>query len=372
MIRAVHPFSGMSASLMVYLGRQFLASFFGVFLLFVVLIFMIDTVELMRRGASKAAVSFPVVLDMALLKLPHLTQEVLPFVALFGSMIAFWRLNRNNELVVIRSVGMSVWKFIMPALLVVFLVGVFKMAVFNPLAATFYGKYEELENRYLRRQASVLTVSRTGLWLRQNHGDGQSVVHATSVSKDGRELSQVTMFFYKDKDKFVRRADAKTARLSDGYWTLKDVWVNGPSLSPEKLPSMKVKTDLTLEKIQESFASPETISFWELPRFIRILEQAGFSSVRHRLHLQSLIAEPILLCAMVIIAAVFTLRHNRRTGTAIAVVGGVCSGFALFFLSDLISALGLSSSIPVSLAAWIPACASILLGIAMLFHLEDG
>lgn len=369
---AARPLAGMSTSLMFYLGRQFLGTFLGVFLLFVVLIFMIDTVELMRRGASKADVSFPVVLDMALLKLPHLTQEVLPFVALFGSMIAFWRLNRNNELVVIRSVGLSVWKFMMPALLVVFAIGVFKTAAFNPLAATLYGKYEELENRYLRRQASVLTVSRTGLWLRQNHGTGQSVVHASSVSKDGRELSKVTMFFYRDKDKFVRRADAKTARLGDGEWTLKEVWINGPGLAPEKLPQLKVKTDLTLEKIQESFASPETISFWELPRFIRILDQAGFSSVRHRLHLQTLIAEPVLLCAMVIIAAVFTLRHNRRTGTAIAVAGGICSGFALFFLSDLISALGLSASIPVALAAWIPASASILLGVATLFHLEDG
>ncbi len=364
--------SALSTSLMVYLGRQFLASFFGVFFLFVCLIFMIDTIELMRRGASKPDVTFGIVMDMALLKLPHMAQEVLPFVALFGSMIAFWRLNRNNELVVIRSIGLSVWKFILPALLVVFALGVFKVTVFNPLASTMAAKYEELENKYLRRQSSVLTVSRTGLWLRQNDGRGQSVVHAQSVSEDGLELYRVTMFFYEDEDRFVRRADAKSARLSTGAWTLKDAWVNGPGLTPTEHKTLTVKTDLTLEKIQESFASPETISFWELPKFIRILEQAGFSSVRHRLHLQSLISEPILLCAMVLIAAVFTLRHNRRAGTAIAVAGGICTGFALYFLSDLISALGLSSSIPVSLAAWIPATASILLGVSMLFHLEDG
>ena len=47
-------------------------------------------------------------------------------------------------------------------------------------------------------------------------------------------------------------------------------------------------------------------------------------------------------------------------------------GFVLYFVSDLVLALGLSGKIPAVLAAWIPAGAFTLIGVASLFHMEDG
>ncbi|MCW8971457.1 MAG: LptF/LptG family permease, partial [Rhodospirillales bacterium] len=130
--------------------------------------------------------------------------------------------------------------------------------------------------------------------------------------------------------------------------------------------------DLTINRIQDSFSPPETMSFWDLPAFIDTLENAGFSAIRHRLHLHSLLATPLLLCAMVLIAATFTLRQSRKGGTVYVVSGGVLTGFLLYFFSDVVFALGLSDSIPVVLAAWTPSGVSMLLGLAMLLHLEDG
>ena len=65
-------------------------------------------------------------------------------------------------------------------------------------------------------------------------------------------------------------------------------------------------------------------------------------------------------------------RPLRRGGTSVTVVCGVATGFLLYFLSDVVSALGVSARIPVALAAWSPAVVCCLLGTAMLFHLEDG
>jgi lipopolysaccharide export system permease protein len=41
-------------------------------------------------------------------------------------------------------------------------------------------------------------------------------------------------------------------------------------------------------------------------------------------------------------------------------------------MSDLVYALGLSTRVPIVLAAWAPAVVSSLLGVALLLHLEDG
>jgi lipopolysaccharide export system permease protein len=131
-------------------------------------------------------------------------------------------------------------------------------------------------------------------------------------------------------------------------------------------------TTLTLGHIQDSFASPETMSFWHLPSFIRMLENAGFSALKHKLYWQSLLANPLLLAGTVLVAAVFSLRLPRRGKIGILVVVGIITGFLLHFFTDVIFALGSAGTLPVALAAWTPAIVMAMLGMALLLHLEDG
>jgi lipopolysaccharide export system permease protein len=75
---------------------------------------------------------------------------------------------------------------------------------------------------------------------------------------------------------------------------------------------------------------------------------------------------------MVLVAATFSLRMQRRGGTIPMIVGGVASGFLLYVLSDIVFALGISAKVPVVLAAWTPTGISLIFGASMLLHLEDG
>jgi lipopolysaccharide export system permease protein len=124
--------------------------------------------------------------------------------------------------------------------------------------------------------------------------------------------------------------------------------------------------------MQESFQSPDTLSVWALPSFISLLESAGFSSVRHRLHFQTLLALPLLCGTMVLVAAGFSMRPTRRGGVARMIGSGVASGFALFTLSKVAEEFGQSGALPAVLAAWAPAGAGLMLATSLLLHLEDG
>lgn len=86
----------LSAIMFFYIGRQFLLWFVAVILLFVTLIFMIDMIELLRRSSGKPDATFDLVLTMAAMKLPLLTQVTMPFAVLFGGMMAFWRLEKTS------------------------------------------------------------------------------------------------------------------------------------------------------------------------------------------------------------------------------------------------------------------------------------
>jgi lipopolysaccharide export system permease protein len=363
----------LARTLSAYIARQYFAWFCGVFGAMVSVTFLLDYVELIRRGGARAQASWGTLLEMAALKLPHTAQDVMPFAILFGTMLAFWRLTRSNELVVARAAGVSVWGFLTPAILVALLVGVIAVTLFNPIASAMEASYEKLENRILRQAGDPLSLSSTGLWLRQSDAaGGQVIFHGERLASPDLLLRNVSMYFLNQRSEFSSRIEARTARLSGGFWLIEDGQRFRPGEPPEPFDELRLPTSLTTGKIEESLASPDTMSFWELPGFITLLEQSGFSAQRHRLHFNILLARPFLFCAMVLVAATFSLRMQRRGGAATLIVSGVLAGFLLYFLSDIVFALGLSAKIPVLLAAWTPTGVSMIFGTSMLLHLEDG
>ena len=360
-----------SLTLMGYLARRF---FFAVMIVFGALsaiALSLDLADLFTRTTERG-IPPDVVISMSLLKLPDVAQKLLPFAVLLGAILAFSRMSRNHELVATRAAGISAWQFLTPPLLVAVAMGFLTMTLFNPMASAFFSQYTRLEARYVHGQASQLAVSSTGLWLRQGDASHQSVVHALRVADQGVHLEEVIVFLYQGLDHFAGRIDAGSANLEAGHWHLLDAWVSGADGRPQHHNTYDLATELTPSQIQESFASPDTISFWELPRFIANAEGAGFSALRHRLYWYSLLALPLLFSAMVFMAASFSLRLARLGGVPQLVLAAVLSGFGVYFLGEMTRALGQSGILPTPLAALAPAAAATLLGMTLLFHEEDG
>ena len=363
----------LAKTLSAYIARQFFAWFCSVYGAMLSISFLIDYIELLRRGSTKSGVTLGVLLEMAALKLPHTAQEVMPFAVLFGTMLAFWRLTRNNELVIARAAGVSVWQFLTPAVLVALLTGIVAVTIFNPAASQMEATYEQLDSRYLKQSSEDLTLSNSGLWLRQSESSGgQVVIHGDKLVAPELLLGRVTLFFFNAQHQYRSRVEAQRAQLDDGYWIIEDGkrWQDTDQF--ESVPQLRLPTKFTSHRIEESLASPDTMSFWTLPGFISLLEQSGFSAQRHRLQFNILLARPFLFCAMVLVAATFSLRMQRRGGATMMIVGGVGAGFMLYFVSNIVFALGLSAKLPVLLAAWTPTGVSLIFGVSMLLHLEDG
>ncbi len=365
-----------SPLLSLYIVKQFMTAFLSVLAGVVGLIFLFDMIELIRRAAGYVHAGFGDVLALAFLKMPQMAHVVMPFAVMIGAMVAFWRLTRTHELVVARAAGISAWEFLSPILMAVLALGVFEITVINPISAAMYSRFERLQDEVMTNRNTTLDLSEMGLWLREGlDSGGQMVVHADDVRQDRLvlDMKDVQIFFYDTPNHFSYRLSAGTARLENNAFALGDVWIMRPGVASDHRDSMTLPTQLTLERVHDNFASPETLSFWQLPSFISFFEKDGFSAPKHRMYLQSLISAPILYCAMVLLAALFSLQPNQRSGGMLGRVGGgVATGFLLYFMSKVVYALGLSQSIPQVLAAWAPALGASLAGLGGLFHLEDG
>ncbi|MAR56327.1 MAG: LPS export ABC transporter permease LptG [Rickettsiales bacterium] len=361
-----------------YVLLAFLIALGGV----VIVIGLGELVEMNRRASHKEyEVPFRIVLEMVLMKLPSTAEKILPFAMLIGGMVALSRLSKSSELIVARASGISVWQFLAPALLVAMAVGMFFITVFNPVSSAMIARFESLEGKYITNKPSTLSVSPSGLWLRQVESIDvtfkdkmveEYIITARRISQNDMTLSDVIIFLYGADHRFLARIDAAKAQLQPGYWEINEAVTSAPGSMPSYDTSYQLKTELEINEIKDSFASPLTLSFWELPGFISTLEKAGFSALRHKLYWHSLLATPVMLVAMMLIAALFSLRHHRRGGVGKMAVMGILSGFVIYFSSNLVYALGFSGSLPVELAAWTPPLIAAMIGVSMLLHLEDG
>lgn len=84
------------------------------------------------------------------------------------------------------------------------------------------------------------------------------------------------------------------------------------------------------------------------------------------------LAQPLLLAAMVLIGASFTMRHTRFGRTGVMVLSALGLGFSLFFIRNFAQILGETGQLPIAMAAWGPPVAAVLLPLGLVLHWEDG
>ena len=369
-------------TLMAYVARRFAAMALLMVLSLSALVALFDLIELLRRAATRPEANFALVSQIAALRVPYVAMQILPFAVLLGGIIAFWRLTRFSELVVARAAGISAWGFLAGPVLVALLLGLGASTALSPLSSAMLARAERLDQLYLRNVGGITALAGGRLWLRQaDEGlqpQGVAIISgrpmATRELRPGEalRLAEVTIWRLSAEDRPLARIEAASALLQPGRWRFEGVMVFGAERVAGVPQSLDFPTELTPERIENSFATPDTLSLWALPEFIKILEDAGFSAIRHRLHFQSLLALPLLAIAMALLAAGFSMRSARRGGVARMIAGGISAGFALFVLDKITGEFGEAGTLPVILAAWAPAGAGFLLAAALLLHLEDG
>lgn len=360
------------STLRVYVAKRFLLTITGAFAVCCALIFMIDMVELLRMSRRATDLSFAGLLWMGLLRLPAFTEILLAFAVMVGSIGALLSLNRKSELIVMRAGGMSVWQFLMPGLIVVLAIGVGAVTVYNPMAALARSESERLIARHFGQEASLLSASGSDSWLRQDGASGQSIITAGASANQGTTLTSVIVIQFDRGGRFLERIDAERASLGEGVWTLDNALVTRPGQDPERHAKYTVSTYLTREKARDALGSEISISFWQLPELIQIAEKTGLSAARYKMQYAMLLSRPMLLIAMVILAATVSLRSFRSGGIQTMVLTGMVGGVGFFLLTEVSRQVGLAGLVSPAIAVWMPISLALLISCTVLLHQEDG
>mgnify|MGYP001196085289 CR=1 FL=1 len=354
-----------------YLAREFLAKFAVFFFILIGIVYLFDTIELIRR-ASGDDIPLSALFILALYKSPDVGQQILPFITLFAALATFRSLSERQELVCIRAAGLSAWQFLIPIITTTFIISLAYLTILHPLSAASMGKYESLQNLYFGDGVETITVIDDGLWIRQEDNTGNFILKSSELNAQTWTMKDVTVFFFDADNTHIQRIDAKTAHLKNDEWVFNTVSVHRKGQPPALLPSLSLTTTLTTQTITESFSNPQTISFWRLPYFIRAVQKTGLETTEIQAYYQSLLAQPLMLISMVFMAAAIALRTQRTSGLTPIIIGGIGFGFIAFFLSGFLRALSMGHDIPIIMGSWAAPVLILLTGITFLAQLEDG
>ncbi|MTH65100.1 LPS export ABC transporter permease LptG [Paracoccus shanxieyensis] len=368
-----------------YVARRFLRLFLMIAAIFAAILFLIDIVEQIRRFSDEG-IGLTGAAGLSALNITSAFYSILPLITVLSGIALFLNLSRSSELVAIRASGRSGLRVLAAPAVTAALVGVVCVAVLNPMVAATAKRYDAAVARIQSDGGQTVSLGEDAVWLRQalrtrdaqgHETLGQVVIRASRASPDATTLYDATFMIFAPDQGPARRIDAAEARLADGAWQLRRVkeWplteVN-PEAMARSFDSLDLPTDLTAARIRDSFGRPEAIPIWQLPAFIKGLERAGFSAQRHKVWFQMELARPLLMAAMIAIAAAFTMRHMRGRKMGMLVLGAFGCGIGLFFLRNLTQVLGENGGIPPALAGWAPPIVALLFAFGALLRLEDG
>ncbi|MBT7222883.1 MAG: LptF/LptG family permease, partial [Marinovum sp.] len=129
-----------------YFGQRFSTTLVAVFGMFFCFLAMLDLIEQLRRFGRDVA--FQDVLWLSLLNAPSALYTMLPLIVILAAILLFMSLSRSSELIVARASGRSAVYSLMAPVLVAFTLGIFAVAICNPIVATTSKRSQELRETY--------------------------------------------------------------------------------------------------------------------------------------------------------------------------------------------------------------------------------
>ena len=383
----------------IYLAQRYLTAFGGVTLGISILYFLVE-IESHVSSYRNHGFSALELVGLTILKTPQSIYSILPAIAGLAALWMSLRLSSTSQMPVIRASGKSGLSTLLVPAAAAFMIGVFATTAVNPLIAIMAEKHGKLISRETLPDRQIYIEEGDLAWLRQVINDRQTVVRA-SRTVGGNLFEDVHIFVFDQDGMPIRRMHAASAELVDDVSRKTEIIPYSALLEP--IPSGKsgfclygvrtwnhaenldelvtdpsvinvdcLPTVLTSTQIREALGPPGSLPFWNLRSRIGWLDEAGFSSLRHRVHFHVETAKPVLLAAMVLLGGCLTLRPARLANMTAMVTVALVLILGAIVLGDFARVLGEGQEVPAQIAAWFPPLVVLVLSLGLLLYLEDG
>lgn len=329
-----------------YLNKIYLKNILLVLLIFLLLIFLIDFIEIYRRASEKVNFNdnnnfITILVYLTFLKSPNTLKNILPISILISSVITFIKWRQNNYFVIVRTIGISLKKTILPPCLVVLFLGLLSIIFLDPLANYSNYKYKTLEAKYFGYKVEEsISLSKNGIWIRKKINDGFLIIKAQNITKNKNTLNNVEIFKFDTNNNFVKKLIANTASLHENTLILKRGKNFNPNIIKKSFDSFSIQLSNKFNTFNLTSEDAENMNLLDLYNYILLMKKLGVNYSNHFTHLLKELLQPILMISMILICAPLILKNNERKFPLTIVCLTILIGFIIYFIVDFMYVLG--------------------------------
>jgi lipopolysaccharide export system permease protein len=354
-----------------YLIKEWLKSCSIIYAVLFMIAYLFNFIEILRGSDND---SLAHLMLLASYQVPFILEQALLFIVLTGTLWTMIRLTKTQEIIIMKASGFSVRRIAQLYCVLGVLMGLFFVAVYNPISTMMLKKFEieQIIAQSDEKFNPFFSFLQNGIWLKQKEENGQYfILHAKKIEQEGKILKDIMVLHFNPQGYFLYRIDAPSAILNNDIWSLtnaKTISVNMPQAKEQKNINLGVK--LKINDIEKNIMKAEILSFWDLIPLIYKLDKIGVDADNHRLHLYSFLTFPFMVIVMIMVAIVFAPKSARFSSLATTIAQTLLLGLALYIIYSLSINSDTGNAVPLFIKAWLPVVIAISLLISLLFHKE--
>ncbi len=340
-----------------YISRLFFKYFCLVLGMVVVIYLSIDFFGRIDRFLE-AELKASLITAFFLFKIPLILSQIMPVAVLLGVLSAFGLMAKNNEIIALKSGGVSVHYLLIPIGIIGLGMSLFLFVFSETVVPLSVVKANHIDDM---RYGSRITTSREkNIWIR---GD-RSITHIAYYNPADQMVSGISITNFNDDFALTRRINAETGKFDagktgDGHWTLFNCLVqenlnkaasdHDVVFYDEKICALDIQPADLVRVAKESGEMP----FMELYRYIRKVENQGYDATKYRVDFYAKTAFPFVCLIIALFGAGLALRGSTREGMAISFAYGILTAFVYWSFYSFCLSLGYGNVLPPLVAAWI-------------------
>jgi lipopolysaccharide export system permease protein len=302
--------------------------------------------------------------------LPFVMAQIAPVGFLLAVLITFGLMGRNNEIVALKSGGVSAFYLMRPVIWVGLFLSVglflFKDAVV-PVTLSQANRIwvQEVKKRQLDR------LRTKNIWLKEKG----RIIHVSYYKPRQQTIHGVTINDLDDEFRLIRRLDADRGRFSARGWRLMDVLEQNMD-NEDGEPSVQfheqlvVDIQLVPDDFKQVVRSNDEMSFRTLQEDIAAIEADGFDAGSQKVDLQAKISFPLICLILALVGGGISLRGNRGEGIFAGILIAIGIAFCYWFCHSICLSLGYGGVLPPLAAAWATNMVFLCLGLVVLMRVE--
>jgi len=336
-----------------YITFEFCKDLLKNFCVFFILLLLIITVDELNFLKKIEDFNFTIFFKLILLKIPGILINFSPFIFLFAGILFHMRLKTRNEVIVIRTIGISNLKLISVSAIFALILGFVIIFILNPLTSLTTKEYENTRSNYLQNKNSIF-LNDTGLWILVKDEDGKKIVRIESLDFNKNLLKNVTIFDFNKNFDLQSRVDFKEGVFNNKNIKLFDGNMYEDKKRNKKISEFQININFTITEVQNTFKNSSSVSIYDIQNQIQKIQYLGYTTDYLKIEFHKLMALPVYLLAMVILSGIMIINLGTNMSYIFYVIIGVIISVILYFLSDLSITLGKTEKINLELSVWLP------------------